>query len=106
MDLRDIKFGIEIETIRRTRHCVAEAIQTVVGGQVRHTGTPACYAPWEVTDDRGRIWKVVADSSLNMVGSHLRAEVVSPVLTYQDIPELQKVVRAVRTLAGAKVDSR
>ena len=106
MDLRDIKFGIEIETIRRTRQCVAEAIQSVVGDQVRHTGTPACYDPWDVTDNQGRVWKVVADSSLNMVASHLRAEVVSPVLTYQDIPELQKVVRAVRNLAGAKVDSR
>ena len=106
MDLRDIKFGIEIETIKRTRRCVAEAIQTIVGGQVRHTGTPACYDPWEVADSSGRVWKVVADSSLSSVPSHLRAEVVSPILTYGDIPELQRVVRAVRTVAGAKTDSK
>ena len=104
MDLRELKFGIEIETINRTRQTVAEAIRTVVGGTVRHVGTPACYDPWEVTDDRGRVWKVVADSSLTSVPSYLRAEVVSPVLTYQDIPELQEVVRAVRDLAGARVD--
>jgi len=105
MDLRELRFGIEIETVRRTRQTVAEAIRTVVGGRVRHVGTPACYDPWEVTDERGRVWKVVADSSLTSVPSHLRAEVVSPVLTYADIEELQRVVRAVRTLAGAKSTS-
>ena len=104
MDLRELKFGIEIETVKRTRQTVAEAIRTVVGGTVRHVGHPTCYDPWEVTDPQGRVWKVVADSSLTSVPSHLRAEVVSPVLTYADIPELQKVVRAVRKLAGAKSD--
>jgi hypothetical protein len=83
---------------------VAEAIRTVVGGTVRHTGHPSQYDPWEVTDPQGRVWKVVADSSLTSVPDHLRAEVVSPVLTYQDIPQLQEVVRAVRDLAGARVD--
>ena len=106
MDMRDLRFGCEVETIRRTRRCVAEAVQTVVGGQVRHVGTPANYDPYEVTDNQGRVWKVVADSSLSSVPSHLRAEVVSPILTYGDIPELQQVVRAVRTVAGAKTDSK
>jgi len=106
MDMRDLKFGIEIETVKRTRQAVAEAIQTVVGGYVRHVGRPACYDPWEVTAEDGRVWKVVADSSLNMVPAHLRAEVVSPVLTYDDIPLLQRVVRAVRRIAGAKIDSQ
>ena len=52
------------------------------------------------------MWKVVADASLEMVPPHLRAEVVTPVLTYDDISVLQEVVRAVRTLAGAKIDSQ
>ena len=104
MDMRELKFGIEIETIRRTRQAVAEAIRTVVGGAVRHTGYPSSYDPWEVTDLQGRVWKVVADASLTSVPSHLRAEVVSPVLTYQDIPQLQEVVRVIRDVAGARVD--
>ena len=105
MDLRALKFGIEIETIKRTRQTVAEAIRTVVGGTVRHVGTPACYDPWEVTATDGRVWKVVADSSLTSVPGHLRAEVVSPVLTYADIRELQRVVRAIRKLAGSRCDA-
>jgi hypothetical protein len=62
MDLRELKFGIEIETIRRTRQAVAEAIRTVVGGAVRHVGYPSSYDPWEVTEPRGRVWEVVADT--------------------------------------------
>ena len=39
MDLRDLKFRIEIAAVKRTRQTVAEAIRTVVGGTVRHVGT-------------------------------------------------------------------
>ena len=76
MDLRRINFGIEIETVKRTRERVAQAIQSVVGGQVRHIGSPGSFDPWEVTDDHGRVWKVVSDGSLINVPIRLRAEVV------------------------------
>lgn len=104
MDLRTQNFGIEIETICQTRERVAQAIQTVVGGQVRHAAGGSL-DPWEVQDLRGRIWKVVADASLTSAPAHLRAEIVSPILRYEDMPELQEVVRAVRR-AGAKVDEK
>ncbi len=103
VDLREVKFGIEIETIKRERGTVAKAIQSVVGGDVTHINNPIVYDPWEVKDRLGRIWKVVADSSLTSVAAHLRAEIVSPILTYDDIPELQQVVRAVRA-CGATTD--
>ena len=67
MDMRAIRFGIEIETIRRTREQAAAAIHSVVGGTIRHVGYPASYDPWEVEDLRGRKWKVVADASLSSV---------------------------------------
>ena len=105
MDLRQINFGIEIETVKRTRERVSQAIHSVVGGQVRYVGNPGAFDPWEVTDNRGRVWKVVADGSLINVPHNLRAEVVSPVLAYDDIPLLQEIVRAVRA-CGAKVDER
>ena len=104
MDLREIRFGIEIETVRRSRREVAYAIHSVVGGTVTHTGTPACYDPWQVTDLRGRTWKVMADASLTSVPRNLQAEVVSPVLGYDDIPQFQEIVRAIRR-AKAKVDT-
>jgi hypothetical protein len=101
--IEDIRFGIEIETVKRDRGTVAAAIQSVVGGEARHVGTPSVYDPWEVIDAKGRTWKVVADSSLTSVPAHLRAEVVSPILGYEDIPEFQDVVRAIRG-CGATTD--
>jgi hypothetical protein len=77
----------------------------VVGGTVRHVGIPSSYDPWEVEDLRGRVWKVVGDASLTNVPSHLRAELVSPVLTYDDLEQLQEVVRAIRK-AGGKINSQ
>ena len=105
MDMRQQKFGIEIETVQRTREQVAQAIHSVVGGEVRHVGYPAALDPWEITDPRGRVWNVVADASLTSAPPNLRAEIVSPILRYEDMNELQEVVRAVRR-AGAKVDAK
>jgi len=45
---------------------------------------------------RGREWHVVADSTLTDVPMSQRGEVVTPILAYEDIPELQEIVRAVR----------
>lgn len=96
VDLRELRFGVEIETVRRSRQQVAGAVQAVVGGTIRHVGSPACYDPWVVTDARGREWHIVSDSALIDVSRDRRAEVVTPILAYEDILELQEVVRAVR----------
>ena len=104
MDFRELRYGIEIETVKRTREAVARAIHSVVGGTVRYIGG-GTYDPWEVQDPSGRRWKVMGDASLTNGPHQLRAEVVSPVLTYQDLPQLQEVVRAVRR-CGAKVDDK
>jgi len=105
IDLKDIRIGIELETVKQTRSAVAQAIQSVVGGDVVHLGNSSCYDPYTVTDGSNRIWSVVADASLTNVPANLRAEIVSPILGYDDIPELQDVVRAVRR-CGASTDDR
>jgi phage terminase large subunit-like protein len=53
-----------------------------------------------VLDVRGRTWRVVRDGSLT---GDINGEIVSPVLEYADIEELQQVVRAARA-AGARAD--
>lgn len=105
MKLQELRFGVEIETVKRERETVARAIQSVVGGEVSHVGGSSSYDPWEVRDDKNRVWNVVADSSLGNVAAHLRAEIVTPVLCYEDIDDLQEVVRAVRR-CGAQVDDK
>ena len=101
--MRTLRFGIEIETIGQTRARVAAAIQGVVGGTVQHVGTPYCYDPYDVIAEDGRRWRVMADSSLSAEKAR-QAEVVSPILRYEDIETLQEVIRAVRR-AGARVDT-
>ena len=106
MDLKDIRFGVEIETVKRTRRQVAEAVQSIVGGTVHHIGSPNCYDPYHVTADDGRIWKVMADASLTNTPKRLQAEIVSPILTYEDIPTMQKIARKVRTGIGARISKQ
>ncbi len=101
--LQDLTYGVEIETVGQPRQAVAWAIQTVVGGTVRHVGHPTCYDPWEVVAADGRVWSVVADGSLTNVPSAVRAEVVTPILRYADLPLVQAVIRAVRRV-GARTD--
>ncbi len=101
MDLKDIRFGVEIETVKRTRKQVSVAIQNIVGGSITHVGSPNCFDPYHIVADDGRVWKVMADASLNNTPKRLQAEIVSPILTYEDIPMVQKIVRQVRTASGA-----
>lgn len=105
MRLQELRFGVEVETVKRSRGEVAEAIQSAVGGEVTHLRGSSTFDPWEVRDEQERVWRVVADGSLTNVPPHLRAEVVTPVLCYEDIVILQKVVRAIRK-CGAGVDEK
>ncbi len=92
------RFGCELETVGRTREQVARAILSVVGGAVHGSGGFEV----AVIDARGRRWACVHDGSLSDRVAH--AEVVTPILSEEDIPELQQVVRAVRG-CGARVDA-
>lgn len=95
--MKGLRFGIEIETVGLGREQIARAIQGAVGGTARPD-----LRGWQVTDSKNRTWKVVPDGSLS--DYERSGEIVSPILTYGDIEDLQSVVRAVRT-AGARSDN-
>jgi len=92
-----IRFGVEIETVGISRQALAYAVQTVVGG----TAGPSGAESWAVYAADGRKWAIVPDGSLT--DRYRSGEVVTPILTYADLPTLQEVVRALRR-AGAGVD--
>ena len=92
---KTLGFGTELEYTHISREGAARAIQSVVGGNIIHTG--GSYDAWTVTAPDGRKWKAVSDGSL----SGTSAEVVTPILHWDDLDTLQKVVRALRR-AGAK----
>ncbi|MCP3104238.1 amidoligase family protein [Myxococcus sp. K15C18031901] len=95
--MKTLRFGIEIETVGADRQQLTHAIRDAVGGHISSD-----FRGCRVTDSRGRIWRVVPDASLS--GGMYSGEIVSPVLTYEDMETLQAVVRAARE-AGAYADT-
>ena len=95
--MKTLRFGIEIETVGVPRGQLARAIHAVVGGTVDGGGGDM----WRITDAMGRVWQVVHDGSLS--GGWNSGEIVSPILGYDDLDQLQNIVRAVQR-AGARAD--
>lgn len=91
--------GCEIEMAGITRQHAAQIVAEYFGTQdtVRHTG--GCYDTWTARDRSGREWKAVNDSSIHATRGGC-AELVTPILTYGDIEDLQEIVRRMRR-AGA-----
>lgn len=91
--MKTLRFGIEIETVGLSRENLARAIHSAVGGSLSAWDT-------SVTDPNGRVWRVEYDGSLS---GYENGEIVSPILSYDDLDLLQAVVRAVAR-AGARAD--
>ncbi|MBZ0272684.1 amidoligase family protein [bacterium] len=98
--MRTLRFGVEIELVMISRERAAKAVQAVVGGAAAYRGYVDGLDTWVVDDARGRTWKIVSDASLTNAPAHLRVEVVTPILEWNDIAELQEVVRALRQTGG------
>lgn len=99
------KFGVEIECTGLTRAAAARAIGKVLGKTPEYFG--GSYDKYYISDDKGRKWSVVYDSSIrctdkngNSASRNYAVEIVTPVLEYDDISLLQEIVRAVRKAGG------
>lgn len=105
-------FGVEIELTGITREQASNVIATYFGTQVRYLGT--YYNTYSAADRKGRIWKAMSDGSIKterktsrgriLAGREYSCEVVTPVLQYEDLEDLQNIVRALRE-AGAIANS-
>ena len=97
-----------------TRQQAAEAVASLFGTTAVHSRSSRTYDPWEVTDNEGKTWRFVYDSSIH--GSHrtgrqqvpigdgdYKVEMNSPKLEYSEMGKLQEVVRTLRH-AGAVVN--
>lgn len=111
--MRTQTFGIEMELTGITRSRAARAIEKFFGTQsFEHEG--GYYDKYTARDRKGRKWTAMSDSSINtrkkVNGTEVSAsglystEVVSPILTYDDLEDLQELVRQLRH-AGAMVNS-
>lgn len=92
--------GVEIEMAEITRQ---KAIKTVA--RYFHTEnsverTRDSYDSWICKDSQGRTWKVSRDVSIHASTGLKKAELITPILTYADIEDLQEITRQLRK-AGA-----
>lgn len=102
--MRTQRFGIEIELTGITREDAAKVIAEYFGTESYYIGT--YYKTYGAKDRKGREWKATFDSSIvaqkkirrqvTSAGDEYKCEIVSPILTYGDIPDLQEVIRQLR----------
>lgn len=88
--------GCEIEMAEITREDAARVIASHFGtqGSVHYDG--GGYDTWSCLDTKGRRWQVMRDVSIVASCGTKKAELVTPILTYDDIPDLQEIVRRLR----------
>ncbi len=110
--IKDQCFGLEDEMTGITREEAARAVAAYFGTDARYTG--GGYDAWSVRDNEGKEWKLMSDASIDgerkdgrsyvsTSDKSYRVEMVTPKLTYAEIPKLQEVIRVLRN-AGAKVN--
>lgn len=102
--MRTQRFGIEIELTGITREDAAKVIAEYFGTESYYIGT--YYKTYGAKDRKGREWKATFDSSIvaqkkvrrQVISAEeeYKCEIVSPILTYGDIPDLQEIIRQLR----------
>ena len=111
--LKDQCFGVEVELTGITRQAAAQALAEYFETSAQHIG--GIYDAWAVTDLKGKTWKLMSDSSIRTerrtesgyqsIGSPFyQVEMVTPKLTYDELPKFQECVRCMRR-AGGKVNN-
>ena len=92
--------GCEIEMAEIRRDAAIKVIAHYFGTEdtVQYEGLG--YKAWSCLDRKGRKWLVMRDSSIRASDDDKKAEMTTPILTYDDIEDLQEIVRQLRH-AGA-----
>lgn len=112
MDMKEQRFGIEIEMTGVTREQAAKAASEYFGTASHYDGT--CYDTYSALDSQERKWKFMSDSSITAqkksgrqivsAPSEYRTEMVSPICHWEDIETVQELIRKLRE-AGAITNS-
>ena len=106
--LKKQNFGVEIEFTGITREKAASIVAKYFGTSASRPES-GCYHTIRIKDRKNRSWKVMRDSSIDPERKDgtdhyyedYKCELVTPILQYDDIEDLQQVVRDLRA-AGAK----
>jgi len=103
-EMKKQTIGVEVEMNNITRQRASQVAAAHFGTErYEYTAGRNGYATWSAWDSQGREWKFQKDVSI--VGpDDEKCELVTPVLTYNDMETLQELLRKLRK-AGAKSDS-
>lgn len=102
-EMKKQTIGVEVEMNSITRKNAATIAAGFFGtNRVEDTASRNGYYTWSAWDQSGREWKFQRDVSISGPDSE-KCEMVTPILTYEDMDTLQELVRLLRK-AGAKSD--
>ena len=85
---------------RITREKAARKVAEFFGTTAWYAAGEYGYMSWACKDQQGRVWKFQRDISIHGPEAE-KCEMVTPILTYEDIETLQAIIRLLRK-AGAK----
>jgi len=103
-EMKKQTIGVEVEMNNITRKDAARIAADFFGtGRYEDTAYRNGYYSWSAWDAQDREWKFQRDVSIHGDDAH-KCEMVTPVLTYDDIETLQDLCRRLRK-AGAKSDA-
>ena len=98
--MKNQTIGVEVEMNNITREKAAKKIAKFFGTTAYYAAGEYGYKAWVCKDQQGRVWKFMRDSSISGPDDE-KCELVTPILTYDDIETLQEIIRQLRH-AGAK----
>ena len=103
-EMKKQTIGVEVEMNRITREKAAKLAADFFGtGRYEYTARRNGYETWSAWDASGREWKFQKDVSIAGCDSE-KCEMVTPILTYDDMELLQEIIRRLRK-AGARSDA-
>ena len=103
-NLKNQTIGVEVEMNSIRRDKAAKVAADFFGtGRYENTARRNGYYTWSAWDAQGREWKFQMDVSIHGTDDE-KCEMVTPILTYDDIELLQELCRQLRH-AGAKSDA-
>ena len=103
-EMKKQTIGVEVEMNNITREKAAKLAAEYFGtGRYEYTARRNGYETWSAWDEGGREWKFQKDVSIAGADSQ-KCEMVTPILTYEDMETLQELVRRLRK-AGARSDA-
>lgn len=103
-EMKKQTIGVEVEMNNIERSRAAKVTATYFGtGRYENTASRNGYYSWSAWDSQGREWKFQRDVSIAGPDSE-KCEMVTPILTYEDMDTLQELIRQLRH-AGAKSDA-